>query len=96
MSDATFRVDRRQAEQYMDRHLTVLGGRERADFRFHRAAIRRFLTDLCRCDDGSASNQLVLNEQLLLDWLIREARRRTTASAGCCFAAVSQIGRAHV
>lgn len=96
MSDATFRVDRRQAEQYMDRHLTVLGGRGRSDFRFHRAAIRRFLTDLCRGDDGAASSQLILNEQRLLDWLIHEARRRTMASAGCCFASVSRYVRGMV
>ena len=96
MNDATFRVDRCQAKQFLDRHLSALGGRKRSGFRFHRAAVRRFLTDLCRCDDGIADGQLILSEQRLLDWLSREARRRTTASAGCCFAAVSRYVRGMV
>ena len=93
MNDATFRLDRSQAEQFLVRHLSALGGRKRSDFRFHRAVIRRFLTDLCQSDEETAGGQLILNEQRLLDWPIREARRRTTASAGCCFAAVSRYVR---
>jgi integrase len=92
VNDATksCRVDRSQAEQLQAQHLVALGGPRRADYRFHRAAIRRLLSDLCQSDEDSASSQLILSEQRLLDWLIREARRRTTASAGCCFAAVSR------
>jgi integrase len=90
------RVDRGQAEQFQVRHLVGLGGPQRSDYRFHRAAIRRFLTGLCQTDDESANSQLILSEQRLLDWLIQEARRRTTASAGCCFAAVSRYVRGMV
>ncbi len=95
MNDAapSYRVDRNQAEQFLARHLTALGGPKRADYRFHRAALRRFLTDLCQAEEASASNQLLLSEPRLLDRLSREARRRTTASAGCCFAAVSRYVR---
>ena len=95
MNDAanSCRVDRGQAEQFQVRHLVGLGGPQRSDYRFHRAAIRRFLTGLCQADDESAGSQLILSEQRLLDWLIQEARRRTTASAGCCFAAVSRYVR---
>lgn len=95
MNDATksYSVDQSQAEQFLTRHLDALGGRKRSDYRFHRAAIRRFLTDLCQPDEESAASQLILSEQRLLDWLIQEARRRTTASAGCCFAAVSRYVR---
>jgi site-specific recombinase XerD len=92
VNDATkvYRVDRHQAEQFMARHLTALGGPQRSDYRFHRAALRRFLTDLCGANEASVGSQLLLSETRLLDWLGREARRRTTASAGCCFAAVSR------
>lgn len=93
MSDVTVRVDRRQAEQFLIRHLNVLGDAKRSDFRFHRAAIRRFLTELCRRDDEAATDQLILSEQRLLAWLIGESRRRTMASAGCCFASVSRYVR---
>jgi integrase len=95
MSDATqtYRVDQSQAEQLMARHLTVLGGAKRSDYRFHRAAIRRFLTGLCQSAEAPAGSHLILSEKRLLDWLIQEARRRTTASAGCCFAAVSRYVR---
>jgi integrase len=93
VNDVDFRVDRRQAEQFLARHLNALGGRQRADFRFHRAVIRRFLIDFCQSDEGTAGAQLILSEQRLLDWLIREARRRTMAGAGCCFAAVSRYVR---
>jgi integrase len=90
------RVDRSQAELFQVRHLVGLGGPQRSDYRFHRAAIRRFLNGLCQADDESAGSQLILSEQRLLDWLIQEARRRTTASAGCCFAAVSRYVRGMV
>jgi integrase len=93
VNDAIFCVDRGQAEQFLARHLNTLGGPRRADYRFHRAAIRRFLADLGQSDEGTADGQLILSEQRLLDWLIREARRRTTASAGCCFAAGSRYVR---
>jgi integrase len=93
VNDAVVRVDRRQAEQFLVRHLSAICKGKRSDFRFHRAIIRRFLTDLSRCDDGTAVGQLSLSEQRLLDWLIQEARRRTTASAGCCFAALSRYVR---
>ena len=76
MNDTTkfYRVDQSQAEKLLARHLIALGGPKRADYRFHRAAIRRFLTDLCQADEESACGQLILSEQRLLDWLIREAR----------------------
>ena len=95
MNDATksYHVDRSQAEQFQARHLIVLGGPKRADYRFHRAAIRRFLSDLSQADEESAGRQVILSEKRLFDWLIREARRRTTASAGCCFGAVSRYVR---
>lgn len=93
MSDVTVRVDRRQAELFLTRHLDVLSDGKRSDFRFHGAAIRRFLTDLCLRDDEAATDQLILSEQRLLDWLIRESHRRTMASAGCCFASVSRYVR---
>jgi integrase len=92
MSDDTksYHVDRNQAEKFQVRHLSIFGGKKRADFRFHRSAIRRFLNGHCQADGEAASSQLILSEKRLFDWLIREARRRTTASAGCCFAAVSR------
>ncbi len=95
MNDATkfYRVERSQAEQFLARHITALGGPKRSDYRFHRAAVRRFLTDLCRFDEESARSHLILSERRLLDWLIGEARRRTTASAGACFATVSRYVR---
>jgi integrase len=89
----SYRVDGRQAEQFLARHLMAFGGPKRSGYRFHRAALRRFLTDLCQADEASACSQLILSEARLLDWLIHEARRRTTASAGCCFAAVSRCMR---
>lgn len=91
MNDATksYHVDRSQAEQLQARHLAAWGGPKRSGFRFYRAAIRRFLTDLCQADEQSVGSQLILSEKRLFDWLIQEARRRATASAGRCFAAVS-------
>lgn len=89
----TFRVDRGQAEQFQVRHLVGMGGPQRSDYRFHRAVIRRFLTDLCPIDDEASDSALILSEPRLLDWLIREARRRTTIGAGCCFAVVSRYVR---
>src|SRR5439155_691301 len=74
----------------MARHLTAFGGPKRAGYQFHRAAIRRFLADRCQPAEAPAGGHLILSEERLLDWLIQEARRRTTASAGCCFAAVSR------
>lgn len=93
MNDTLLRLDRRQAEQFLTRHLHALGDGKRSDFRFHRAVLRRFVAALCDGDDGATTGQLLLSDQRLLDWLIREARRRTTASAGCCFAAVSRYLR---
>ena len=66
-------VDRSQAEQFQARHLLVWGGPTRADYRFHRAAIRRFLSDLSQTDEESAGRQVILSEKRLVGWLIQEA-----------------------
>lgn len=90
MTETVVRLDRRLAEQFLVRHLQLLGGDEMSGFRFHRAAARRFLAGFCRFDDQAGTEQLVLSDERLLAWLSQEARRRTTASAGVCFLCVSR------
>jgi hypothetical protein len=90
VTETVARLDRRLAEQFLARHLQLLGGDEISGFRFHRAVARRFLAGLCRFDAQVGTEQLVLSDERLLAWLTQEARRRTTASAGVCFLYVSR------
>ena len=84
------RIDPSQAEQVLADHRASLATPGNANYRFQRAALRRFLSDLSQSTETSASKALIVTEKRLLDWLIREARRRTTASAGCCCTVVSR------
>jgi integrase len=95
MNDTTLlhRIDRSKAEQALAEHLAPLPGPGSANYRYQRAALQRFLSDLSQPTEESGGDALILTEQRLLDWLIREARRRTTTSAGFCFTVVSRYLR---
>lgn len=92
-TDRTYRIDRRKAEQFLAEHLDSMPGQGSANRAYNRAAVRRFLADLCQIDEGSTS-QLILTEARLFDWLVGEARRRSSGNAVRHLGAVSRYLRA--
>lgn len=92
-ADRMYRIDRRRAEAFLAEHLDSMPGQGSANRTYNRAAVRRFLADLCRTD-GSATDQLILTEARLFDWLVGEARRRSRGNAVRHLGAVSRYVRA--
>lgn len=86
------------AEQILARHLVSLAGHGATTKGLHRQTLRKFLADLREPDEQGAL-QLVLGENRLVEWMIREVSGRNSVYArkrlavlGCYSQALAEAG----